>query len=94
MESTDTTRRQFLGTSVTALAAALLPHGSVLASDAPEVSEMRFGIIALTDCSPIVIAHEKGFFKKYGIHATVARERTGRPSATRSRPATTRPPTC
>lgn len=66
-------RRRFLGTSVTALAAALLPHGSVLASDAPEVSEMRFGIIALTDNSPIVIAHEKGLFKKHGINAVVAK---------------------
>src|SRR5919106_236751 len=66
-------RRQFVGTSVTALAAALLPHGGVFASDAPEVSEMRFGIIALTDNSPIVIAHEKGFFQKYGIHAVVAK---------------------
>ena len=34
---------------------------------------MRFGMIALTDCSPIVIAHEKGFFKKYGIDSTVAK---------------------
>ncbi len=34
---------------------------------------MRFGIIALTDCSPIVIAHEKGFFQKHGIKATVAK---------------------
>jgi len=32
---------------------------------------MKFGIIALTDCSPIVIAHEKGLFKKYGIESTV-----------------------
>ena len=28
-------------------------------------------MIALTDCSPIVIAHEKGFFKKYGINSTI-----------------------
>ena len=34
---------------------------------------MKFGMIALTDCSPIVIAHEKGFFKKYGINSTVAK---------------------
>jgi nitrate/nitrite transport system substrate-binding protein len=40
-------------------------------SSKPEVSEMRFGMIALTDCSPIVIAHEKGLFKKYGINSTV-----------------------
>lgn len=38
---------------------------------APEVSDVRFGMIALTDCSPIVIAHEKGLFKKYGINSTV-----------------------
>ncbi len=47
--------------------------GSAFASDAPETSKMRFGMIALTDCSPIVIAHEKGFFKKYGVESTVAK---------------------
>jgi nitrate/nitrite transport system substrate-binding protein len=30
-------------------------------------------MIALTDCSPIVIAHEKGFFKKYGINSTIVK---------------------
>src|ERR1051325_666181 len=44
--------------------------GSVYASDAPETAAMKFGMIALTDCSPIVIAHEKGLFKKYGIEST------------------------
>ena len=34
---------------------------------------MKFGIIALTDNSPIVIAHEKGLFKKYGIESTVSK---------------------
>ncbi len=47
--------------------------GAVSASEAPEVTDLKFGIIALTDCSPIVIAHEKGFFKKYGINATVSK---------------------
>ncbi len=42
-------------------------------SDAPETPNLNFGIIALTDCSPIVIAHEKGFFKKYGINSTVTK---------------------
>src|SRR5207247_11384446 len=37
------------------------------------VSKLKFGIIALTDCSPIVIAHEKGLFKKYGIESTVSK---------------------
>jgi len=44
-----------------------------LASDAPETPNLRIGIIALTDCSPLVIAHEKGLFKKYGINATIAK---------------------
>ncbi|MCI0747986.1 MAG: ABC transporter substrate-binding protein [Verrucomicrobia subdivision 3 bacterium] len=74
------TRRSFLcsaakGLGVTALVGAV-PRGwvgSVYASDAPETATMRFGMIALTDCSPIVIAHEKGFFKKYGINSTVAK---------------------
>jgi nitrate/nitrite transport system substrate-binding protein len=48
-------------------------QGAVWASDAPERAEVKFGIIALTDCSPIVIAHEKGFFKKYGINSVVAK---------------------
>src|SRR5688572_10542504 len=30
-------------------------------------------MIALTDCSPIVIAHEKGFFKKYGVQSTITK---------------------
>jgi nitrate/nitrite transport system substrate-binding protein len=34
----------------------------------PRSRSLKFGMIALTDCSPIVIAHEKGFFKKYGIN--------------------------
>jgi nitrate/nitrite transport system substrate-binding protein len=44
-----------------------------MAGDGPEVADMRFGIIALTDNSPIVIAHEKGLFKKYGINSTVVK---------------------
>ncbi len=47
--------------------------GAVLSSDAPEVTDLKFGIIALTDNSPIVIAHERGLFKKYGINSTVSK---------------------
>jgi nitrate/nitrite transport system substrate-binding protein len=46
--------------------------GSVAsAAETPETADVTFGMIALTDCSPIVIAHEKGFFKKYGINSRV-----------------------
>jgi len=73
-------RRQFLTRAAQAAGAAslfsFLPKGWAspdLGSDAPETPNLRFGIIALTDCSPLVIAHEKGFFKKYGINATIAK---------------------
>jgi nitrate/nitrite transport system substrate-binding protein len=48
------------------------PVGS-MPSEAPETPDIKIGIIALTDCSPFVIAHEKGFFKKYGINATITK---------------------
>jgi nitrate/nitrite transport system substrate-binding protein len=34
---------------------------------------VKIGIIALSDCAPFVIAQEKGFFKKYGINATITK---------------------
>ncbi len=71
-------RRQFLATGFRGLgAAALLSHlpkgwcAPEPASQAPEIAKVTFGFIALTDCSPIVIAHEKGFFRKYGIDAII-----------------------
>ncbi len=57
----------------TPTAASSEKFAAIPASEAPEVSDLRFGMIALTDCSPIVIAHEKGFFRKYGINATVSK---------------------
>ncbi|HEX9046934.1 MAG TPA: ABC transporter substrate-binding protein, partial [Verrucomicrobiae bacterium] len=77
---TPISRRAFLrksvkGATLTALFAGLPKGwvGAAYASDAPETASLNFGIIALTDCSPIVIAHEKGLFKKYGINSTVTK---------------------
>jgi nitrate/nitrite transport system substrate-binding protein len=70
-------RRRFLaGTAAGALLAGLPKGwiGSAYADESPERPELKFGIIALTDCSPIVIAHEKGFFKKYGIQSSISKE--------------------
>ena len=72
-------RRSALKTTVAAGLGTLfagLPRGWVgtaYASDAPESPDVKLGIIALTDCSSIVIAHEKGLFKKYGINSTVSK---------------------
>ena len=35
---------------------------------------MRFGMIALTDCAPIVMAHELGYFKQFGITSIISKE--------------------
>lgn len=76
-----TSRRGFLKTAVAASSAATLLKGlpggwagSVYADDSPETPNMRFGMIALTDCSPIVMAHELGFFRKFGINSVVSKE--------------------
>ena len=72
-------RRDFLKVSGSALGLLLagLPKGWVggaYAADGPETAKIRFGIIALTDCSSIVMAHELGLFKKYGIESTISKE--------------------
>jgi len=73
-------RRTFLKTAGRSVAAGLMlgvPKGwvgSAYADDSPETKAMRFGIIALTDCSPIVMAHELGFFKQFGIESTISKE--------------------
>jgi nitrate/nitrite transport system substrate-binding protein len=84
MLDTPMTRRTFLKTATTTAASAGLATllsglparwaGTVYADDAPELTDMRFGIIALTDCASIVMAHELGLFKKYGINSTVSKE--------------------
>src|SRR3989475_3841594 len=78
--TTPPTRRQLLtrtaGTGL-ALLLAGLPRGwvgAVYASEAPETPNVRIGMIALTDCSSIVMAYELGLFKKYGIEATISKE--------------------
>jgi nitrate/nitrite transport system substrate-binding protein len=77
------TRRDFVGKGAALVGAAAIwaalgnkswaaTAGS--ATEGPETADVKFGIIALTDCSPIVIAHEKGFFKKYGIRSKISKE--------------------
>jgi nitrate/nitrite transport system substrate-binding protein len=71
------TRREFLRTTTTAALLAGVPAGSaggVYAGDGPETPKVRIGIIALTDCSSLVMAHELGLFKKHGIESTISKE--------------------
>ena len=63
-----TSRRTFIKAAGTSTAAALISGmpagwvGGAYAQDGPETRDMRFGIIALTDCASIVMAHELGLF--------------------------------
>jgi nitrate/nitrite transport system substrate-binding protein len=35
--------------------------------DPPEVKKAKLGFIALTDAAPLIVAQERGYFKKYGM---------------------------
>jgi ABC-type nitrate/sulfonate/bicarbonate transport system substrate-binding protein len=41
-----------------------------------EKPEPVIGFVPLTDCAPLVVAHEKGFFEAEGLHAVLVRERS------------------
>jgi len=77
-ETNSLTRRRFIKLSTAGSLGLLLggmPRGWVggaYAADGPETKNIRFGIIALTDCSSIVMAHELGLFKKHGIESIIS----------------------
>lgn len=41
---------------------------------APEKDRLTLGFMPLTDCAPLVIAHEHGLFARYGLDVTLSRE--------------------
>lgn len=43
-------------------------------ADVSEKEVIKLGIIPLTDCAPLVIALEKGIFKKYGVNVQISKE--------------------
>lgn len=44
------------------------------AASAATLTSMRIGFIALTDCAPLIVAKEKGFFARHGLDVTLVRE--------------------
>lgn len=36
--------------------------------------KLRVGFVPLTDCAPLVMAHELGLFKQFGLHVALSRE--------------------
>ncbi|GAL21875.1 nitrate ABC transporter nitrate-binding protein [Vibrio maritimus] len=37
----------------------------------PEIEELKFGFIKLTDMAPLAVAYEKGFFEDEGLYVTL-----------------------
>lgn len=76
-------RRDFLRSTGTLVGAggilSLVPAGIRSAawaagSDRPEKPNLSIGFIPLTDCASVVMAHELGLYKKYGLNVTVSKE--------------------
>lgn len=79
IKTPELTRRGFIkaGAAVgtATLLSGLFPGGVWAAgSEGLEKTALKFGIIPLTDCAPIVIAREKGFFKKHGLDVEISKE--------------------
>jgi len=75
------TRRGILATGAriaagVAVASALraATPGSALAGERLEKRALTLGFVPLTDCAPLVIAKEKGFFRREGLEVTLSRE--------------------
>ncbi len=82
IDNTAPSRRQFLtalgATALTALIADAFPmkHVLALAADAPgkpEKTDLSVGFIPITCATPIIMAEPLGFYKKYGLNASVKR---------------------
>lgn len=52
----------------------LQPAVHAAGGDGLEKTEIDLGFIPLTDCAPLVIAHEKDFFRKHGLEVRLSRE--------------------
>ncbi len=55
------------GTKTAASTPSVAESSPVAKLDPPEVKTAKLGFIALTDAAPLIIAQEKGYFKKYGM---------------------------
>lgn len=54
-----------------ALSLLVMHSGAALAVDDLERQELKFGFIKLTDCAPLIVAYEKGFFEDEGLYVTL-----------------------
>lgn len=45
-----------------------------MTTEPPEQPEVRLGFVALADCAPLVMAKERGFFRRQGLRVTLERQ--------------------
>jgi len=67
-------RRRFLAQASALMGAGslgALTTSSFAAKAYPEKEVLKFGFIKLTDCAPLVIAYEKGYFEDEGLNVTL-----------------------
>ncbi len=76
-------RRKFIGTTSSLIGASALMSmvpasirnaAWAAGSDAPEKTKLTIGFIPLTDCASVIMAHELGLDKKYGLEITASKE--------------------
>ncbi|EKO3421502.1 CmpA/NrtA family ABC transporter substrate-binding protein [Vibrio fluvialis] len=53
------------------LSASLLSAGAYAQVGEPELEDLKFGFIKLTDMAPLAVAYEKGFFEDEGLYVTL-----------------------
>lgn len=53
------------------LSASLLSAGADAQVGEPELEDLKFGFIKLTDMAPLAVAYEKGFFEHEGLYVTL-----------------------
>lgn len=64
--------KQFAKPTLLCAFTALLIFGNAIANPGKKV--VKLGFIPLTDCAPLVIAKEMGFFAKYGVNVQLSKE--------------------
>ncbi|HEX3799342.1 MAG TPA: CmpA/NrtA family ABC transporter substrate-binding protein [Verrucomicrobiae bacterium] len=48
--------------------------GKKIRTAKPSPQKLRLGFVPLTDCAPLIMAHELGLFQKYGLNVELSRE--------------------
>jgi nitrate/nitrite transport system substrate-binding protein len=68
----DARRRRLLAGAAALAGASAWPLAQAQARKArPEKEQLKFGFIKLTDCAPLVIAYEKGYFEDEGLNVSL-----------------------